>query len=47
MAKRVSSKEDYADITDLAEVFRNAGRNQFSTATGLSRDVLALTRAEG
>jgi len=47
MAKRVSSKDYYASITDLAEVFRNAGKNEFSTATGLSRDVLALTRAEG
>jgi hypothetical protein len=46
MAKRVSSKDYYAGISELAEVFGKAGKNEFSTATGLSRDVLALTRAE-
>ena len=47
MARRVSSKEYYASITELAKVFGNAGKNEFSTATGLSRDQHALDRAEG
>ena len=47
MARRVNSKESYASITELAEVFGKASKNAFSTATGLSRDKLAMNRAEG
>jgi hypothetical protein len=47
MARRVSSREDYASISELAEVFGSAGKNEFSTATGMSRDQLAMNRAEG